>query len=259
MIQKIAIILFFIFFLDSAFSQSQRWRLTRFEVSAGIGTSYTQTDIGGYKNILESYKGIDILGTRPSFFFGARYKLTEKIATKVNFSIAWLSGRDALGDYPNRRFSFETFMFEPTARLEYFLLREHVIGPRYSIMDLRGGIRNRYYVINVYLFLGAGGAYIIPFVNEKIKADRRYHSDYGHFILVIPTGIGVRYLLTRQTLLNLEFAGQYAFSDYIDGFNSKYPKTSANDFYFFANLNFVYKFRTNIKGLPVFKHRKYVF
>jgi hypothetical protein len=66
--------------------------------------------------------------------------------------------------------------------------------------------------------------------------------------------LGVNLLFKPDYNLGLELGGRYAFSDYLDGYTSQF--SSSNDVYYFLNVTFTYKIRTNAKGVPSFLSKR---
>jgi len=82
--QLTALLLVILTFSFSAYGQ--KWKLTRYEVHFGLGTSNVFGDIGGTpdENNLFGLKDIRIKETGLSIYAGARYKNTNDMAVKLN-------------------------------------------------------------------------------------------------------------------------------------------------------------------------------
>ena len=82
--------------------------MRRYEGIVGIGTANYFGDIGGYSkgdNAL-GLKDISITNTRPSIYLGARYKVYEVLAVKLNFIYGFFSGNDENSSNSQRNFEF---------------------------------------------------------------------------------------------------------------------------------------------------------
>jgi hypothetical protein len=228
-------------FLTIGFSLSaQSWRSMTWEVHLGIGSAKYFGDIGGtpYENNWYGVRDLDILRTRPSAVGGIRYNKNRFISFNGAAALGWLSGSDAGGKNHSREYIFNTVIFEPTARLEFFPLRDFQIG---SGVDSRGLVRN-YVTLSAYLFGGAGAVIYQVNPNENLRA-RQERDDirYSPLTMVIPAGIGVKVGIRNFIDLGLEIGGRYAFNDYLDGFTS--PTSTANDIYYISSVMLVYRIR----------------
>lgn len=96
-----------------------------------------------------------------------------------------------------------------------------------------------------YLFAGIGGMKISPRYNIL--------PTYGLFSLVIPVGVGMKFMLNEKFNLGIEFGARKTFTDYIDdigvgvdqGGTARNPiyytgNTADKDMYFFTGFTFSY-------------------
>ena len=116
--------------------------------------------------------------------------------------------------------------------------RNTVIGSLFSSLEF-------------YIFTGAGGLLFNVNRNDKLAAVGMKNSG---FTGVIPVGLGVNLLFKPEYNLGLEIGGRYSFSDYLDAYTSQH--SSSNDVYYFLNVTFTYKIKTNDNGLPAFLSKK---
>jgi hypothetical protein len=225
---------------------AQSWRSMTWEVHLGIGSAKYFGDIGGtpHENNWYGIRDLDILRTRPSAVGGIRYNQNRYISFNTTAALGWLSGSDAGGKNHSRDYIFNTVIFEPTARLEFFPLRDLQIG---SGVDSRGLVRN-YVTLSAYIFAGAGAVIYHVNPNENLRArQERDNLFYSPVTAVIPAGIGVKIGIRNFIDLGIEIGGRYAFNDFLDGFTS--PTSTANDIYYISSLVLVYRIR-NVDFVP---------
>jgi hypothetical protein len=237
---------------------SQKWKLTRYEVHFGIGTTNVFGDIGGTmdKNNLWGIKDIRINETGLSLYGGARYKIAIDQSIKFNLIYGMAKGSDANSkNGEGRGFSYSTTIFEPSVQYEYYFISEDRRN-RPSNLYNRTGMLNNYTKMGLYVFGGVGGVLFNPKLSYSIRqpsTEYPYYettSGYGKFAIVLPIGIGFKYGIDRFWSLGFEFGRRIALTDYLDGFSSKFSKS--NDTYYFGMFHAIYKLETDRKGRPVF-------
>lgn len=241
--------LVFISLISSVDTMGQVWRIRRWEAMAGLGTANQFGDIGGYsqgENLL-GLKDIRFLQTRPTFHLGARYKILERVAAKVNLNYAFLSGNDEKGSNIGRDYSFTTGLFEFSFQGEYAFWREEY-SRSYLMMKGRG-VTDFVSSFSAYAFAGIGMAVFNPWQNDKL-IDRAGEIQTSS-ALVFPAGVALKYGLSPKASLTLEVGGRLTTSDVIDGYPSEYSR--ANDVYYFGVVSYVWKFQTSRKGWPILR------
>jgi hypothetical protein len=230
---------------------SQKWKLTRYEAMAGIGTANYFGSIGGSSgtNNWFGLKDIDILGTRPSFYGAARYKIQQDQALKFNLVFGWLSASDKGSKNQARGYSFNTYFSEQSIQLEYSFLKEDSRRTSYALFNRRG-MMNNYSKFGGYFFGGVGGIFYKPVFNGTKYADGDVINTSAGYALIIPAGIGFKMIYNNYYALGIEFGGRYTFSKYLDGFNNVlYSK--AKDLYYFGDIHIIYRIKTSRKGFPI--------
>ena len=246
--KRTALLILLLSFLYPATTQAQAWRMKRYEAIVGIGTSNYFGDIGGYskgENAL-GFKDISLSSTRPSIYLGARYKLYEPIAIKLNLITGFISGSDEGGINEGRNFKFSATIFEPSVQVEYSFLKEKEAQ---SYLMMKGsGMKSFRSSISAYVFVGIGGGFFWPKAKEDLVD---YEIDYNKATLVVPMGLGAKYGLNSNWSVGFELGGRLTTTDYLDGYTS--PYSESNDVYYFAVINFVYKMRTSRSGWPIFR------
>lgn len=246
------IILFLVLVPHSA--DAQRWKLRRYEAMAGVGTYNYFGDIGGSadRNNWWGLKDIEIFNTRPSFYLGARYKIRPDVAVKMNFLFGWITGDDEGSVNDERGYAFTTRIFEPSVQAEYSLISEEQRRRSVAMFNKRG-MMNNYSQINLYLYAGIGSVFYHVNVNETLENAPKYNPDHPDWGLVIPAGIGLKYIINERLALGAEFGVRWNTSDYLDGYTSKF--SHARDLYYFANINGIYRIRTSRTGFPILFNR----
>jgi opacity protein-like surface antigen len=255
---KLKGILVIVFMAITLTGFSQRWKLKRYEVLFGVGSTNIYGDIGGTADADNMFglKDIRINETRYSLYAGARYKLKKDLALKFNLIYGKGIGDDK--DSRNaeyRGYSFTTSIIEPSFQLEYsFLSEERKIST--SKLYSRRGMVNNFTTFSAYGFAGLGGVLFNPKLDlhGKTAASAETIDGYGKFSVVIPIGLGVKYAIDKNWSLGFEFGRRFALSDYLDGISTKYSK--ANDTYYFGVFQAIYKLNTNREGIPEFLVRR---
>ena len=231
-------VVLFILLIVPVFVFSQKWKIGRYELIGGIGTSSYFGDIGGSINDDALWiSDLDIMNTRPNISVGLRYRIDEWGTVRGNLTYGMLKGFDEGSKNEGRNYSFSTNLFELTGYFEYWLIKEKQMV-QYSTMNLRDGLRKFNASISAYVFVGIGAAYFKSDPSSDF-ADR-YVGD-KNFGIVLPVGIGVKYPLTSRNFIGFEFAGRLTSTDYIDGFD---PKGSEyKDVYYFTSLYLTHKIK----------------
>jgi hypothetical protein len=244
--KRTALLILVLALIYPATSNAQVWKMKRYEVIAGLGTSNYFGDIGGYskgENAL-GFKDFSIKSTRPSIYLGARYKLYEPIAIKLNLIVGFLSGSDEGGINEGRNFKFSATIFEPSLQVEYAFLKEQ--EARSYLMMKGSGVTSFRSSFSAYVFAGIGGGFFWPKAKENLE---NYELDYNKATLVIPMGLGVKYGLNSKWSIGFELGARLTTTDYLDGYTS--PHSQSNDMYYFAVINAVYKLKTSRSGWPI--------
>jgi hypothetical protein len=226
------------------------WKQKRYEISAGIGTTQSFSDIGGFSNNanLLGLKDFSLHQTRFNINTALKYRILDDLSARLNFSFGYLHSTDIRGSNESRGFESTTQFFEPSLLFEYYFIKHKREKSFLFIRGKRSVLRPLLPSLDFYLFTGAGGLYYK--VKPNILLTPRVAETSG-FTPVIPVGIGINMVYSRSFNIGLELGGRYAFSDNIDGYTSQYSKS--NDVYYFLNLTFTYKIKTGRSGLPVFR------
>lgn len=264
---KKAVILSFVFiFITLTIADAQRWRSRRYEAFIGAGTANLYSDIGGTSPTEDLFrlKDIQIKTTRPALTAGFKYKLNHRFYVRTNFTGAYLSGND-LGtrnalDRPGGGYQYQSWVFEPSAQVEIYVLPEDRSMGSMALYN-RKGMVNGFSQIYLYFFAGGGGILNFPTVTQintgiEVNGDEYFPEggfDFKRFGVVFPIGIGIKYSITSYWTGCLEFGRRYTLTDYIEGYTSRFSGSS--DMYDFVTFTASYKIRTNRQGLPVLFRR----
>ncbi len=246
----VIIMLAFVAYLSDA---QEIWKQKRLEAFAGIGTTQFFGDIGGFskgKNII-GLKDISLHQTRYNISGGVKYKIVRDLNVRFNIAYGKLNATDTRGSNEGRGFSAKTTIIEPSFIAEYYFIKSG-LGDSYLFSQGRtvrsSGLLE---TLEFYAFAGAGGLSYNAKLNAALAAQGMKHKG---FTPVIPAGLGVNLLFSPEYTFGLELGGRYTFSDYLDGYTSQY--SSSNDVYYFLNVCFVYKLKTNSSGMPLFLNKR---
>ncbi len=250
--QKILIIIATFAFMSTA-ANAQLWKLRRYEVTAGLGTTQFYGDIGGYS------KGDNLLGikdfsfkqTRFNFSTAIKYRILNDVSVRLNLAAGGFHSTDARGSNENRGFESSTTFFEPALLGEYYFIKNKGENSYLELKGHRTGFMSLFPLLDFYFFGGVGGISYKVNPNTKLAP---FVTKTSGFAPVIPIGIGLNMFYTSNFNFGVELGGRYIFSDNIEGYTSKYSKS--NDLYHFLNFTFTYKLITAENGLPAFLVKK---
>jgi hypothetical protein len=204
----------------------------------GIGSGNYFGDIGGtyHDDNMYGLRDFDPLRSRPFLVTGLRHNYGRYISFTGTANLGWLSGSDAGGRNEARDYVFNTFIFEPSGRVEFFTLKDYRIG---SGLNRRGMVKN-YATLSGYLFAGTGAVIYNVKPNENLLArQKRDGINTGLVRVVIPAGLGVKFGIKNHVDLGIELGRRYVLGDHIDGFTS--PTSRANDIYYITSVMLVYR------------------
>ncbi|HZM13825.1 MAG TPA: outer membrane beta-barrel protein [Bacteroidales bacterium] len=242
-----------VIFLCAPYSGAQLWKMKRYEVTAGIGTSQFYGDVGGYtigENVL-GLKDLTLKQTRFNVNGAFRYFFTDYLAARLNLSYLMLHATDERGSNENRRYDAVTSVFEPSLIGEYYFVRNRERNS-FLFQTYRGRSRNRvkdfFRSIDVYALTGFGGAGFIVNPNDALEA--RGLPTRG-FTAIVPLGLGAKLAFDPNILFGIELTGRYSFSDHLDGYTSQW--SARNDVYHTFSVTFNYRIKTARNGLPSFR------
>lgn len=189
--------------------------------------------IGAFNYTGELARNIQAKNFRPGLSLHYRRNITEAVSVRGGFTGGWLYGDD------NRPFdalaqardtSFSKGVVEFSSVMEYHFL------------DFRKNPKILPWT--PYFFLGAGLAF---FGQPEEKTE-----DYSNIQMVIPFGVGFKYILNPRWQLGLEGGVRKTFFDHIDNIsggdlnvkNHAYGNQYDKDWYYFLGLSLSYTFYT---------------
>jgi hypothetical protein len=250
-------LLFFLFAALLVFpAEAQRWKILRFEGSIGLGSCNIFGDIGGSATQANLFglKDIQFSTSRPSLVLGARYKLDENMALKLNINLCLGGGTDAKSIHAEngRTYSFTSFLAEQSLQYEYYIISEDKIRHSNALFT-HSGMINNYSRISFYGFAGLGGLfYSAKITGTSPTPDLETKLGPG-YTLAIPAGLGLKFVYSDHWSFNAEIGYRYSLSDGLDGLTTKYSK--ANDIYWITSVTACYRIKTNRDGYPDFLYR----
>jgi len=222
-------------FLGAFFSaDAQRWKRYRWETIYGVGIANCLTDLGGANQTgRNGIQDFDWKSIRPTLMAGMRFKQTQQISHKLNFTIGMIAADDGLTTekYRNaRNLNFRSPIIELGYNFEFYLKKEKR-GHRFKLRGVRG-LRN--VGLYPYGFFGISGFLFDPW--GKVAGDWRRlkplttegqglspsRSHYSLVQLAIPLGVGIKYALDRRWLISIEYGIRKTFTDYIDDASQTY-------------------------------------
>lgn len=231
----------------------QRWKLKRYDAFMGLGTVNLFTDLG-VSNAESVLYGFRFDFTRPSLYFGARYKFSQTFSGKFAVAYGYGHSKDITNPrYPEGEgFTSNTHLIEPSFTGEYYLIKEER-SYRSTAVYNRRGMLNDYSTVGVYLYGGLGGLYykasydITPRSTDILK-------DKG-FTLAIPFGLGLKYIYSDKIIIGYEIGPRYVVSDYLDGIKTAASKH--NDVYWLTSIYISFKIKTTRRNLPLFLDKRF--
>lgn len=246
--KKLLIIITALFFLWPV-TKAQLWKLRRYEVSAGIGTTQFFGDIGGYsndKNIL-GLRDFTFKQTRFNINACVRYRITEDVSVRVNLVSGLFHSTDARGSNVDRGFESSTIFFEPSLIGEYYFIKNKEENSFVFLKRKETVIKSLFKSLDFYALSGFGGLSYKVTPNDVLAP---YVTRSSGFMGVVPLGVGVSMIYSGKINFGIEFGARFALSDNLDGYTS--AKSKANDIFHLLNFTFTYKINTGKNGLPNF-------
>ena len=91
---------------------------------------------------------------------------------------------------------------------------------------------------------------ILAAVNDAMKNAPAYDPNHSKVGIVLPSGLGLKYVINQDWSMGAEFGIRFSTTDYLDGYS--HPNYSkANDLYYFGFINGIYRIRTSRSGVPI--------
>lgn len=246
--RPIHIILIVLFLFPGLMCHGQRWKMKRYKLSIGVGGTSYFGDIGGAasENNMFGLYDVDLESVRPNFHLSCGYKMYEKLHAKINLNYGMLRGSDVRSLNEQRAFSFKTTYFEPTVQMNYVFLQFH-LRPTSSRIFNRRGMLNDFSKLEMFFSTSLGYLFFNP-VLQHDRIPKLQLPDYRKSTFIIPIGGGVNYLVSNNLEIGLELARRMTFSDYLDGYSSRFSEF--NDIYYVGLFILHYRIKANRRGLP---------
>lgn len=231
-----ALLVFLLLLADiSASAQFQLWRRNRSEMIFAFGATNFLGDLGGANQIgTNGVRDLDWPSTRPLGSIGYRYRTGKQNAVSGKLHIGYLHGDDAFTEEPirqNRNLNFRSPIVELSGQFEWLLSRQRE-GHRYKLRGVHG-----WRVINFesYFFIGVAGFWFNPqgrYIDGTWHNLKPLHTEgqglvatrknYSLFQFAIPFGVGLKYAISREWSIGLEYGLRKTFTDYIDDCSTTY-------------------------------------
>jgi len=232
------------------YSQSSRWKRTRYELVGGAGISAFMGDLGGGDESSRFLGDFNFTSQRVAVNAGFRYKILEPLAAKISFSYGWVSADDSKSQNIyrlDRNLSFRSPIVEFGTQFEYSIIKEPV-SHRYSLRK-RKKFSLSSLSVNTYVFAGIAGFWFNPKGQDNgPDGDGNWvalqplgtegqglmegRDKYSRIQLAFPLGVGFKYNINRQISLGVELGARYTLTDYIDDVSTSYI-----DYNWLANSN----------------------
>jgi hypothetical protein len=217
---------------------AQNWRATPYEIYGGIALANYFGDIGGSAagDTWYGIRDLSIDRTRPGITGGIRYIPGNYLAFNASFTSAWLSGSDRGGRNEGREYIFNTVIFEPCAKLEFYAIKDRLMRRG---VDRRGMVKN-YAAISAYFFGGLGAVFYHVIPDEKLAARQgKDNIRHGPVTMIFPAGFGIKAGINNRTDIGLEIGGRFALNDFLDGFTNE--NSTSNDIYYLTSFQMIYR------------------
>jgi hypothetical protein len=247
---KRSILVVLLFCLLIPFSEAQIWKMKRYEVIAGVGTSQFFGDIGGFskKKNFAGLRDVSISQTRYDLNLNLNYRLSQNISARLSLTYGSLHASDLRGSNEDRGFEASISVIEPSLLVEYYFVKNKAESSYLFTKGRSGKTGGLFRSLDFYVFSGIGG------LNYSIKGNDKLVSqglDPSGFTAVLPVGVGTTLIYSPNINYGVELGGRYSFSDNLDGYTSQY--SSSNDVYYFLNFTITFKLKTAANGLPSFR------
>ena len=181
--------------------------------------------------------------TKPAYGIYGAYYLHPAWSLEINGYRGEIGGKDENFDLDefieNRNFNFKTTITEVGLSFNWEPFGKKRRNPDRSYNN----------IISPYLFTGVAMAMIKPTPNfsnaprdglfPRIQEDK--NAVYSKNRISIPLGIGIKFDLSKQFAIGLEFGARTAFTDYLDGISIS-ANPEKNDWYQFAGVTLGLRF-----------------
>jgi opacity protein-like surface antigen len=216
---NLTILTYFICMLLNPFSMAAQ----RFEAGMFVGGSNYIGDLADPKFIY-SETGLAYGGL-------VRYHFSPRWTVRLGFTTGMLQGSDANTQNKIRGFSFSGNVYEMNGLVEWNFLGK----PAFS----RNGMFSQR--VDPYLFIG--GALASFTVTAKAPPKTSPYpfpeKDDRNVTVAIPVGGGIKFHLTEEFTLGVEYGNRFTNSDYVDGISTT-ANPKSKDWYMFGGITMSY-------------------
>jgi hypothetical protein len=212
------------------FNSTKNWRRNKKELIVNLGPTGFLGELGGRDMIGKDYSmaDLDMKSTTFNVGFSYRYRFIPYFATSTIISIGSIKGDDKLTLEPARNarnLNFKSTILSLYQRIELLLYFKESFGHKYNFKGLKGKKNNNE---QIYLFSGIGVTYFNPKGNyfgqwlplRPLRTEGQGFpgrpKEYMPVTLIIPSGIGMRFGLTKMWRLGIELTYFKTFTDYMD-------------------------------------------
>lgn len=212
------------------FSQ-QKWEWGLFLGGANYQGDLVKSDLPILSETSPAYGLYGAYYVHPTWSLELNGYRGEIKGTDQNFNLKQFSER--------RNFSFKTTITEVGLSLNWEPFGKKRLAPDKVYRN----------IISPYLFAGVAFSIIEPqpdFSNAprdglfpRIQEDK--NADYSKNRISLPIGLGIKFDLSKQFSVGLEFGARTAFTDYLDGI-SQSANAEKNDWYHFAGITLGLRF-----------------
>jgi opacity protein-like surface antigen len=210
-------------YLGTLFANPFSATAQRFEAGMFVGGSNYIGDLADpqffYKETGLAYGGL------------VRYNFNPRWTVRLGFTTGMLQGADANNRNSSRGFTFSGDVYEMSGLLEWNFLGK----PAFT----RNGIFSRR--VDPYLFIG--GALASFTVTAKAPAKTSPYpfpeKDNRNVTVALPIGGGLKFHLSEEFTLGLEFGNRFTNSDYADGISAT-ANPKSKDWYMFGGMTLSY-------------------
>lgn len=219
---------------------AQLWRLRPLEITAAAGLTHSFTDIGRY-NSSESWGGIrdiSMVNTGLAINVNARYRLSNYLAVRSNFTGGYLRASDIHGSKNARGFEAFTGFFEPSLMGEFYLIKNKKENAYLFVNKGRSANYSLFAYFDLYLFAGIGGVMWDVTPNPSLAL---YLTETRGFTVMVPAGIGASQIFSENFKAGIELGGRYLMKDDLEALTV--PGTG-NDSYYYLSINLTWRFKT---------------
>jgi hypothetical protein len=226
--------------------EAQRWKLQRYDVAIGIGSTHPFMDIGSQNDGLRS---LQVSDTRICIPTHIGFKILEDLSVKLDLNYLMFGGADA----PGRRealLKYTSNTFEHNIRAEYNLVNGSKSGGSAVAFNRRGMVNNIGSSV-FYLYGGVGGIMSkakVKYIDGTEVVNNPAYSNNMHWGVVLPAGIGYRRAVNVYIDFSIELGGRFTLTDFVEGY--KHPVSEYNDRYFTTSFKAIYKIANDRNGRP---------